>query len=402
MLDMDDIYFNSALNISATEGSTDGLILERNLHRTNPCRVTVKGTDDHLEVSLEAFSERCFLGPSDGPLFQRGWVFQERYLALRVVHFTKDQMASAQSGLLSRTPRHYPRNNQTKENQWYELLYEYSRTSLTYGDDRLLAVSAIAKRYCSHMGLDPTDYLAGMWKTDLPVSLLWYETSGNSTSLAPMMDSESKSAVAPSWSWASLLTRIEYSNQIIDDELVVHTEVLQTSIDRRSPNYFDGATSCRLRLRGPLCKVHRRVIDGQPELRVLNDKKITEIVLKESYDGVSIPDGSEYIFVTWDTSRKAVIQYLNDNDAHDSKVVEFVLLRITSQAIGDTMYARGIVLHRTAIHGTFMRVGYFYFQLQSGDSTSGLENAFNGVYQSLDAEDYLEIHAESQYTLDVI
>ncbi|PVH76471.1 HET-domain-containing protein [Cadophora sp. DSE1049] len=416
---MDDIYFNSALNISATEGSTDGLLLDRNLYRINPCRVTVKGTSDHPDVSLEAVSERCFLGSSDGPLNQRGWVFQERYLAPRVVHFTKDQIfwechelvasetlpfgisdavSAKRAPFQNASALPSDQLNQTKD-QWYELVYEYSRTSLTYGDDRLLAISAIAKRYCSHMGLDSTDYLAGVWKTDLPVSLLWYQTSGKS---APIFDSEGESTIAPSWSWASILTRIEYFNQVIGDELVVHTEVMQTTIHRRSPNYFDGAISCRLRLRGPLCKVHRYIIDGQPELRILNDQKNTEAILRESYYGLSIPDGTGDIFVTWDTSRKAVVQYLNDKNVHDSTPSEFVLLRIASQANGEAIHVRGIVLQRTDLNGTFRRVGYFYIQYEGGDRTSGIEDAFNGVLQTLDADDYLEIDSEGQHTIDLI
>ncbi len=109
-------------------------------------------------------------------------IFQERYLAPRVIHFTKDQAYWGCNQLVasevlpaghpnSRTAKRMPFQNSSyllseqrtrTKHQWYDLLHEYSKTSLTFGNDRLLAISAIAKRYCTGVSFHPSEYLAGM------------------------------------------------------------------------------------------------------------------------------------------------------------------------------------------------------------------------------------------------
>ena len=93
IMQMDEIYCNSTLNISAVEGRIrEGLVFDRETLYVNPCRVTVRVPETEEDVHLYSFPEKWFLRPSEGPLNKRGWVFQERTLAPRIIHFTKDQV----------------------------------------------------------------------------------------------------------------------------------------------------------------------------------------------------------------------------------------------------------------------------------------------------------------------
>ena len=422
---MDEIYFNSALNIAATEATTDGLIFTRDLDRINPCRVIIKGTSGSPDVHLEAYSEDCFIKPSDGPLNNRGWVFQERYLSPRIIHSTRDQAywecfglvasetlpyglpcalsrdTSAKEVPFETSPVMTPDQKKNAKFQWYELLEAYSETFLTFADDRLLAISAVAKRYCSHMGLDPLDYLAGMWKSDLPGSLLWSQQSIDSTRSHERASSARETTIAPSWSWASIVTDIQCGNQVMVDSLIVRSEVLETTIDRKSQNYFDGSNSCRLQLRGPLCKVIRRVIEGQPQLHIWNAPNHTKVTLRELED--SLPHESRDILVDWDTSRREISMFLNSTDVDVLQAPSmFCLLLVSSRAKDDAVQRRGIVLQRTELHGTYTRVGYFMTEYQDSDRNLELEDVFNSKLETLDPDDYLDVDSEGRYTIDLV
>jgi hypothetical protein len=76
------------------------------------------------------------------------------------------------------------------------LVEDYSQRSLTVSSDKLSAVSGLAQDVRQRLGAPPTDFLAGMWRHDLPNGLLWHVT-GSSPPLRP------DSWRAPSWSWAS-------------------------------------------------------------------------------------------------------------------------------------------------------------------------------------------------------
>ena len=191
---MDGIYFNCVLSISATEGRIrEGLVFDRNALCTSPCRASVSILESREKVHVQAFPDQCFLGAREGGLNKRGWVFQERVLAPRIVHFTNktqvfwechslEASETLPWGAPGQPSSTHPGKSigissasttQQVKLRWHRLVEEYSGTSLTFADDRLLVTSAVAKRFCSAMKLDPSEYLAGMWKDELPLSLLW-------------------------------------------------------------------------------------------------------------------------------------------------------------------------------------------------------------------------------------
>lgn len=101
--------------------------------------------------------------------------------------------------------------------------------------------------------------------------------------------------------------------------------MLNTWIERRSQNIFDGAKSCRLNLRGPICKVHRHVRDFKARLYIENKGAYTEFV---KLGGFGRQEGKAVI-VHWDKSRRSV----TDGLRKDTEVIAsiYFLLAITSE-----------------------------------------------------------------------
>ncbi|KAI0533850.1 hypothetical protein GGR58DRAFT_521052 [Xylaria digitata] len=410
IMQMDEIYSNSTLNIAASEGRIhERLLFNRKREHINPCSATVSISKGQV-AHLLAFPDKC--SSIEASLNGRGWVFQERTLSPRICHFTKDQIfwecrsleASEvlPEGIPDRALRSFglgidiSASMDQLKRRWYELAEQYSRTSLTFPSDRLLAISAVAKRLCLAMKLHPSDYLAGMWKNDLPQSLLWFQSTADnpepSTEKHSIDTDEMESTCAPTWSWASILSS---SSHVETDSQVVKTTLLDMLMSRISSNFFDGATSCRLRLQGPLCKCRRQVSGGTPWIHVGQQTRFQEAKDFMFQHGDSI-------ILNWDTSRKKVADFLKVG-ASSSTTSIFFLLHISSERSEDGPIERGIVLQKTDSQGTYVRVGSFMTTpLESTYAGSELEAAFNGVLETLNIDDYIVLGADGRCTIDIV
>ena len=80
---------------------------------------------------------------------------------------------------------------------WQDILQEYTSRSLTFQEDVLPALSAIAEAFQPFVG---DQYLAGLWSgSALPVLLIWHATFSTTGRLRP----EPTEYLGPSWSWVS-------------------------------------------------------------------------------------------------------------------------------------------------------------------------------------------------------
>ncbi|PMD17228.1 HET-domain-containing protein, partial [Hyaloscypha hepaticicola] len=150
---MEDVYSNSYCNIAATHASS--------------------GEDG------------CFDEVTNSLLLQRAWVFQERILAPRVLHFAPFMLNKALHAKSASDRRLAARIT------WMYLLNHYTACKLTLESDRLIAISGLAKLLQPMMGCR---YLAGPWEDSLVAQLVW---SNHGESL------RATTYQAPSWSWAS-------------------------------------------------------------------------------------------------------------------------------------------------------------------------------------------------------
>jgi hypothetical protein len=76
--------------------------------------------------------------------------------------------------------------------KWFYIIESYAQRNLTVSNDKLIAISGIARLFASRFG---ASYVAGLWKTDLELQLVWYRW-GESYE-------QPEGYRAPSWSWAS-------------------------------------------------------------------------------------------------------------------------------------------------------------------------------------------------------
>ncbi|KAF7889740.1 uncharacterized protein EAF02_002155 [Botrytis sinoallii] len=220
---MASVYSNSYLNIAAT-GSRDsrgGCFYSRKMHygsTTLPLKsyMASKKTNHagsgvvFVRVSFEKIHQRYHLPNEQSkigdsirtPLLSRAWVFQERQLASRTLHFHPAEMImECKSALRCEcTGLDKLRANTNKEllglyrsedwevlDQWFRVVKEYTALSLSYSTDRLVALSGIAIIFQDRL---KTAYLAGIWEADLARSLFVRN---------PRVDGH----CAPTWSWAS-------------------------------------------------------------------------------------------------------------------------------------------------------------------------------------------------------
>ncbi|EQB47240.1 hypothetical protein CGLO_13638 [Colletotrichum gloeosporioides Cg-14] len=176
------------MNLSATAApdGSGGLFFER-----NPETVDVFHSQQYR--AMVAFSEpshslvREVLG---GPINKGAWVFQERMLATRVLHFCRSRLFWECCTLQKAEPLSVeipvpmeippeqtkqlvlprPRGQlspDTARMRWAGVLETYSRTSLSFRADTVLALSAIATRLCEQRDFELRDYAAGLWVPDL-------------------------------------------------------------------------------------------------------------------------------------------------------------------------------------------------------------------------------------------
>jgi len=152
------------------------------------------------------------------PLLKRGWVYQERLLSPRVLHFVDEEVIwecnhaiTCECGRenLEHAMERARITDSSRPNEfscigphswhpapldrWYQIVGEYCALSLTNPSDIYPALSGIAKFFAAEI---EDDYIAGMWRRTLVSNLLWYFTGRE--------PQPSKSEWrAPSWSWAS-------------------------------------------------------------------------------------------------------------------------------------------------------------------------------------------------------
>lgn len=168
----------------------------------------------------------------EAPLMSRGWVYQERCLSPRTVHFHANELVwecastshcecqaldemcipegynAAKSFILTRQPRSISpmspgilgRGKLDIGAFWRVIVEDYCLLHLTYESDRLPAIGSLAARIHGFFHFPGNDYLAGLWRHTLARDLLW-EVNGQS---AVPRRGQLGDKSPPSWSWASL------------------------------------------------------------------------------------------------------------------------------------------------------------------------------------------------------
>lgn len=274
---MHKVYSHSYCTIAAAASadSSQGLFRHRPVHFLYPCEIEIPwfGTVKYHLVDYLFWASQI----QDQPLHRRGWVVQERLLAPRVLHFSSQQLiwecrelSAAEkypSGLppvLSGVQTSFKGLDPEKDGArlrklsgdhdqdpkfnahhlWNKIIEAYSSSLLTIGDDKLIALSGIAKRQQAVLN---DQYFAGLWGSFLPSQLLWWVKDcrqiDNSPSVRPLKYR------APSWSWASV-DGIIRPGGFADDGILI--DVVDVSVNPRTSDPTSIIESGYLRICGVL------------------------------------------------------------------------------------------------------------------------------------------------------
>lgn len=96
------------------------------------------------------------------------------------------------------------RNGELNCKTWMGIVEEFTKRDLTCSADKLPAISGIAELWATASG---DYYVAGLWRSHLPLGLLW--TSGQ-----PQLQTESRKYRAPSWTWASSDGQVDWFDHL--------------------------------------------------------------------------------------------------------------------------------------------------------------------------------------------
>lgn len=220
----------------------------------------------------------------DAPLNRRAWVAQERLLSPCILHFGSQQIfwecheleacESYRCGIprspdpLSFIVRTAPKRLNPSENRralegvsrsmseinfdaleyWDGTVDLYTRSSLIKKEDKLIAISGVAKEL--RRILDD-EYLAVLWKKQLSTQLLWFVSR-------PIITDNGRPSTrphtyrAPSWSWVSIDGCVVPGNLGKSDQWDLLPIFLDASIDPPGDDSTVKVTGGCLRVRGIL------------------------------------------------------------------------------------------------------------------------------------------------------
>ncbi|KAL8754029.1 MAG: hypothetical protein Q9199_004626 [Rusavskia elegans] len=357
-LQMHSVYRQGYLNISAdcAVDARDGLFRSRAAMIIQPLELELPGIHETIYLTVD---ERNMFGwINDAPLSQRAWVFQERHLSRRILHFTQNELVweccakapyFASESFPNGTPLRHVFDNKPKlqasgllnsssisqeelYDLWEDVCQMYSEKRLSKASDKLTALFGLAKIFQERFPDDT--YIAGMWLSTLPQRLLWNAKGG------PFV--ERNAGVAPSWSWAS-----------------IDGPIRKEHLPRKHP-----AALCRisythhgLQTRQPISLPQNSelAVYGYTRRVTIHDNLLRDSMLPPIFEhrqSLIIHDGQQHI-----TFSDVDFAWSLDSIAK-SKITEAYILFLTIEGTKSPRLS-GLLLHETLTPATFERIGTF-------------------------------------------
>ena len=275
---MSTVYGNAFVTIkaAASDNSNGGLFRSQPQHLPELAPVMVRCLAPKFDNIKHAAIHLQNVSTEREPLETRAWTYQEDLLSPRTLTYGSREMwwechsamrsdggrqiieSHSVSGLPkplrttrpAQFPNVQPDETATTRANWIYILTEYGVRHITYPADRLPALSGIAKVFQASLPRDR--YLAGLWESHLPRSLLWHVS-------APAV-STGFSRRAPSWSWGSIGELQPEAYITFADESRfsnVCCEYVSSKIEYRGANLYGRIKQGTLTLRAPLLAAWR-------------------------------------------------------------------------------------------------------------------------------------------------
>ncbi|KAH7391631.1 hypothetical protein BKA64DRAFT_747144 [Cadophora sp. MPI-SDFR-AT-0126] len=280
---MASIYSNSFLTVAAAKSSDSqgGLFSSAPPeHLGHPISYKTR-LRKAIEIQVRhSLSHDAFWQSTDEsklPLFRRGWAYQERLLAPRVLNFTSNELvlecledsvcecSNITESYMRLIPFPKPEFTRSLESDnsrinlacanWNLMVACYSNLELTFESDKLPAISGIARRI---QEVTNDTYLAGHWKSQLPRSLSW-------TSVQPATSgsrSRTSQWLAPSWSWVSVRGPVRFHGGHSDMDMDT-ADLICAGCETAPGKLIGGVTSGFIALSGSLLPLSSLELAGE-------------------------------------------------------------------------------------------------------------------------------------------
>jgi hypothetical protein len=238
--------------------------------------------------------------------------------------------------------------------EWYTSIENYSRRDLTYESDKLPALSGYA--HAMQEVLEGT-YLAGLWKQDLLIGMLWSAFSTRNRLRHP------NQRRCPTWSWAALDGAIEYHLSWIQYRNVRQESRMQLKLVKGDVQLVGSDMMGQVRLGSLTVSGHIKKVKClsarsgvawvRHDVSALSDVEnwdaLGDFVADEAQSSPQIDStGKAYAICLFDTE--------------DARPKDIWCLAVVS--------TRGIVLEYLADKDVYQRVGFFMFSDSTWMSTS--------------------------------
>ncbi|CAN9344876.1 unnamed protein product [Alternaria sp. RS040] len=352
---MQSIYRNAALTIGAASAasSTDGFLQDRTFEEAYGELFRIpyyRKQDDHTTEGYLFLSELPISDKYQEPLDKRGWTMQEDMLSLRLLRFGSKQTTwrcptyseginidggscpvrinidpafdvhdpSRNAEVRSRMLEEGPLGLSNVYESWQHNIERYTLRKLWKASDRLPACVALAENFGEIMGLPSSDYLAGLWKPDLMVQLLWYRLK-----IPDVPVTDSPTCLGPTWSWTSHNEPVRFFERYLTlSNLTVKTEA----------QYIDSQIEHKFK-QSPYAEVERGRLSLQGRLQQAHWLGFVLVAHVASWEVMPVT-------ITWDIA----------GDIHRKNVWCF-------EVVGSSITS-GLILVEKG-QETFKRVGYF-------------------------------------------
>lgn len=348
------IYKNAALTICAStvQSCKYSFLQPRPDMSQQQIRLSMPGK---RQGTLYLDSHDWFQTPVAEPLRTRAWAFQERLLSPRLLeygwrtvrwtcwcqdgyngnqhlsHASKTRQPIEYSMYPYLTPfaiRRLPRTRESLLKGWAMIVRHYTSKKLTEANDRLAAISGIARELSDVIGIP---YFAGLWNYEkLPTLLQWRVMVAPAT-----LRSRPEARQAPSWSWAAVDDAVSIH---LSEDVVPKFKVLATRVS----GGFGSRASGSITVQGPM------------RCGIWWSRNLTSVIETDAAGNLRVPNAVEGLIIWPDCAGEFV--HL-DGDCVWPIQVELVFMAI-GRANYDHSRVRGLILKKTEHH--YMRVGLFH------------------------------------------
>ncbi|KAI8652515.1 HET domain-containing protein [Fusarium keratoplasticum] len=323
---MPEVYQGALVTLSASCSTTcHGGFLHDRLHPAPGVALPMRCSEGVYDI-IQAVKWRPAVGE---PIDMRAWTFQEQALSERIIDYGSQRASyfCNSSGKKQRFGMLPPPTDDLLRQEWAHTVEKYSARQLTFANDRLNALAAVASRFSKAAGLSTSEYVAGLWKPSLIRGLLWSVKAGQR---------RTKPTGGPSFSWASHLMEVEWRPEmwerdtrretacVLEIEVVVSNSLLP----------LGSVASSRLTINGPLV-----------------------------YTTLSFPSGAALILHD-DGGQHSVRLILDNEDETNASLSSVWLLELLFKVGRETIMGPGpdtrfgLVLRATK-HGQFTRIGIY-------------------------------------------